>query len=140
MDNPSNSVIKRRRTGRTEIVGIVDKKVNHPYSVEYIFGLFFVLLVGFFGSQKLIHTVLSPNSSINIYMLNGSICENGFRLPFFNCDKQEVVQNLEPIVEVAQVTFPQKIEQSDSLIVGMNKGPNALSLSKQFAYLESSFG
>lgn len=130
MNKRSNDLIKRGKAGRTaqsSYAGIVGRADNHPFSVGYGLGLFFVLLLGFFGSQKLIITVLNPHSSINIY----AVCDSGFRLPFLNCEKQQNT-SIEPVT-----ILDSSLEQSKTtgLVVGMNKGPNALSLRKQFSYL-----
>lgn len=137
MNKHSNELINRRKAGRTERSSHAEELArkgisdNHPFSVEYALGLFFVLLLGFFGSQKLIHTISNPNSSINIYAFNEAVCDNGFRLPFLSCEQQNSSTEL-----VTSVTPDQKVLQGKTtdLVTGMNKGPNALSLRKQFSY------
>ena len=134
----SNDFIKRQKTGRTEAIGSIDRKRDHTFSIEYIFALFFVLMVGFFGSQKLINTALNPNSSINIHGFSEAICENGFRLPFLKCAKEELapaVVETKLILASSQESLLQN--EKVGLIQGMDQGPNALSLSKQFAYQPS---
>ncbi len=109
-----------------------------PFSAELLIGLCFVLALGFFGTQKLIHTLFNPSSAYNFYSINESACENGFRVPFLACKKPELAkpENLDTVQQV-----PKKVEDSTdtldqtSLIIGMNASTGAPDLRTQFAYL-----
>ncbi|MEH6458205.1 MAG: hypothetical protein V7749_17890 [Cocleimonas sp.] len=120
----------------------------YPSNLEFILGALFLVVIGFLGSQKIIHVVSDSSSAVNIYSLSDSACSSGLRLPFIECSKP--IQNLESVKEVSELSKPTEniseelvveIEKKEiipnkyPLIHDMDQSDTALPLRKQFAHL-----
>jgi len=87
---------------------------HHPYSAEFLVGLFFVFLLGFIGVQKV--------SQIDLIPLQQSLCKVGLQLPYLSCKAKNT--------SLSEVS----VGSTSQLIKGMNQASEAPSLRTQFAH------
>ena len=62
---------------------IYQQKMN---KAEYVLALIILFAAGFLGSQKMIHSLQSEDSAVNIHKLSSASCAGGFRIPGIHCE------------------------------------------------------
>ena len=94
---------------------------NHPFSIEFYIGLIFVFVLGFMGVQKVSHIALES--------LKDPLCQNGFSLPYLNCEEGEALS----LREEATLDNRQAATKAKKMIVGMSQTQDAPTLRTQLS-------
>ncbi len=116
------------------------------FKAEYFLSICLVLAMGFLGSQKLIQSLWSKSSAVNVYAAKAAVCEGGFRLPGVSCQQVNVDANAnaeatqdekEKHASSADGGAPQGLAQTINKVRMVEPLPNAgdRSLREQFAAL-----